>query len=118
MLAGLAASGIEPQPGGGVGGDDELRPIRFFAGFAGLDAALVVVVDGEAIVSSGAPVLRAPELGEVLVYAARLAVPFRVGLRSRSPNDWLEVKAGGYPEYRERCRELLRARGITVEEFA
>ncbi|MGH7899702.1 MAG: hypothetical protein ACREQQ_17235 [Candidatus Binatia bacterium] len=109
----IAEQGFEPQPGPGVGADGEVRPIRFYEGSAGVDAAVLLIVDGEAIT---APAFRAPEVGELLVYTPRLAIPFEVGLRGRSPDDWLEVRAGGYPEYRERCRALLTAAGITVRE--
>jgi len=114
-LASMAAEGIEPQRGPGVGGDDEIHPIRFFETLVGIDAALVVIVTGEAIVSSGAPALRASELGEILVYTRRLRVPFVVGLRAASPDDWLDVRAGGYSEHRDRCRELIESRGFVVE---
>ena len=108
----MVAEGIEPQRGPGVGSDETIRPIRFFENLVGLDAALLVIVDGEAI---DAPSLRAAELGEILVYTPCLKVPFVVGLRAESPDDWLDIGAGGYPKYRERCRELITARGITVE---
>jgi hypothetical protein len=110
----MAHEGIEPQAGPGVGADSSIRPIRFFAGIAGIDAALWVIVAGEQV---SAPAFRAPELDEVLVYARRLRAPFSVGLRGESPDDWLELRAGGYEPYRERCRELIAARGVEVREL-
>jgi len=113
-VASIAREGIEPQPGPGVGADASVRPLRFFAGIAGIDAALWMIVAGERV---SAPAFRAPELDEVLVYTRRLRVPFAVGLRRESPDDWLEVRAGGYEPYRERCRELLVARGVAVRDL-
>ena len=109
----MSVDGIEPQPGPGVGGDASVRPIRFFEGSSGIDAAILVIVAGESVTE---PAFRAPEMGELLVSAERLRVPFEVGLRSQSPDDWLEVRAGGYLQYRERCRELLVAGGFRVRE--
>jgi hypothetical protein len=110
----MAHEGIEPQAGPGVGADASIRPIRFFAGIAGIDVALWVIVAGERV---SAPAFRAPELDEVLVYARRLRAPFSVGLRRESPDDWLELRVGGYEPYRERCRELIAARGVVVREL-
>ena len=56
-------------------------------------------------------------LGELLIYARRLKVPLSAGLRAHSPDDWLELRAGGYAEYRERCRQALTARDIAVEDL-
>jgi len=114
-LAAIAADGIEPQRGPGVGGDDEIHPIRFFETLVAIDAAIVLIVDGDAVAACGAPVLRASELGETLVYVRRLRAPFVVGLRNESPDDWLEIRAGGYPAYRDRCREVIESRGFAVE---
>ena len=47
----------------------------------------------------------------------RLRVPLLIGLRGTSPDDWLEVRAGGYAEYRERCREALSARGLAITDL-
>jgi hypothetical protein len=110
----MAHQGIEPQPGPGVGADASVRPIRFYDGVTGIDAAVWVVVAGEDV---RAPAFRSPDLGEVLVYARRLEVPFSVGLRRDSPDDWIEIRAGGYPPYRESCREHIRARGIAVRDL-
>ncbi len=110
----MTREGIEAQAGPGVGADASVLPIRFFAGIAGIDAALWVVVAGEHI---PAPAFRAPELDEVLVYVRRLRAPFSVGVRRESPDDWLELRAGGYKPYRERCRELITARGVEVREL-
>jgi hypothetical protein len=110
----MAREGIEPQAGPGVGADASIRPIRFFAGIAGIDAALWVIVAGGLV---SAPAFRAPELDEVLVYARRLRAPFSVGLRRESPDDWLELRAGGYEAYRERCRERIAAHGVAVREL-
>ena len=113
-VARLAREGIEPQAGPGVGADASIRPLRFFVGIAGIDAALWVIVGGDQV---SAPAFRAPELDEVLVYTRRLRAPFSVGLRRESPDDWLELRAGGYEPYRERCRELIAARGVVVREL-
>jgi hypothetical protein len=114
MVGRMAREGIEPQSAPGVGSDANVHPIRFFEGVTGLEAALLVIVSGEEV---RAPTLRAPEVGEFLVYARRLKVPFSAGLRRQSPDDWLEVRAGGYAEYRERCRELIAARGISIADL-
>ena len=114
-LAMMAADGIEPQRGPGVGGDARVQPVRFFESLVAIDAPLVVIVESDAIGAGGPPTLRAPELGEILVYAPRVRAPFVVGLRDESPDDWLGVRAGGYPAYRDRCRELVAARGLVVE---
>jgi hypothetical protein len=117
MVASIAADGIEPQRGPGVGGDDHVHPIRFFETLDGIEAPMVLIVAADAIVASGAPVLRASELGEILVYARRLALPFVVGLRDESPDDWLEIRAGGYPEYRDRCRGAIESAGFATEKL-
>jgi hypothetical protein len=109
----MARQGIEPQPGPGVGADSSVRPIRFYDGVTGVDAAVWVIVAGEDV---RAPAFRAPDLGEVLVYARRLEVPFSAGLRRESPDDWIEIRAGGYPPYRESCRAHIRARGVAVRD--
>lgn len=109
----IAREGLTPQPGPGVGGDAHVHPIRFYEGMVGIDAAILLIVAGEDIAP---PTFRAPELGEVLVYTQRLVVPITVGVRRESPDDWLEVRAGGYPQYRERCRELLAARGFAIRD--
>ncbi len=109
----MARQGIEPQPGPGVGADTSVRPIRFYDGVTGVDAAVWVIVAGEDV---RAPAFRAPDLGEVLVYARRLEIPLSVGLRRDSPDDWIEIRAGGYPSYRESCREQIRARGVAVRD--
>lgn len=113
-VARMTSEGIEAQAGPGVGADASVRPIRFFAGIAGIDAALWVVVAGERV---AAPAFRAPELDEVLVYERRLRAPFSVGVRRESPDDWLELRAGGYEPYRERCRELIAASGVAVRDL-
>ena len=107
----MAREGIGPQSAPGVGSDANVRPIRLFEGVTGVDAAVLVIVSGEDV---QAPTFRAPEVGELLVYARRLNVPLSAGLRAESPDDWLGVRAGGYAEYRERCRELIAARGISI----
>ncbi len=112
VIARALRDGVEPESGPGVGADRTIRPIRFFEGTDGIDAAIFLIVASGTPIP--APTFRAPELGEVLVYARRLVVPFTVGLRERSPDDWLELRAGGYPDYRRRCRELLEAAGCAV----
>ncbi len=107
----MVREGIEPQAGPGLGADGNVRPIRFFQGITGIDSAAWVIVAGEAV---RAPAFRAPDLDEVLVYTRRLRVPLSVGLRRESPDDWLEVRAGGYAPYRERCRERIQACGVAV----
>ncbi|HSD11328.1 MAG TPA: hypothetical protein VLF14_10100 [Candidatus Binatia bacterium] len=114
MVGQMARQGIEPQSAPGVGGDANVHPIRLFEGVTGVDAAALVIVSGE---DFRAPTLRAPEVGEVLVYARRLKVPLSAGLRRQSPDDWLDVRAGGYAEYRERCRELIGAQGISITDL-
>jgi hypothetical protein len=114
-LAGMAAQGIEPQRGPGVGGDDSIHPIRFFESLVAIDAPLVVIVEAEEIAGAGVPILRAPDLGEVLVYVPRLRASFAVGVRDDSPDDWIAIRAGGYPQYRDGCRELVERRGLKVE---
>ncbi|MBI2962449.1 MAG: hypothetical protein HYY35_01735 [Deltaproteobacteria bacterium] len=114
MVAAMARDGIEPQPGPGVGGDENVRPIRFYEGTEGVDAALLLIVEGSDV---RAPAFRSAELRERLVYVGRLRVPLAAGLQRQSPDDWLELRAGGYPQYRSRCRELLQARGIDVVEI-
>jgi hypothetical protein len=110
----MAQGGIEPQAGPGVGADANVRPIRLYDGVVGVDVAVWVIVAGEDV---RAPAFRAPELGEVLVYARRLQAPLSVGLRRDSPDDWIEMRAGGYPTYRESCRERIRARGVAVRDL-
>jgi len=56
-------------------------------------------------------------IDEVLVYERRLRAPFSVGVRRESPDDWLELRAGGYEPYRERCRELIAASGVAVRDL-
>lgn len=114
MVAAMARDGIEPQPGPGVGGDENVRPIRFYEGIKGVDAALLLIVEASDV---RAPAFRCAELGERLVYASRLRVPLAAGLQRQSPDDWLELRGGGYPQYRSRCRELLQASGIDVIEL-
>jgi len=109
----MATDGFEPPRGPGVGSDESIRPIRFFEGVTGLDAPLLVIVSGADI---QAPTLRAPSLGEILVYTPLLRVPVSAGLRRQSPDDWLEVRAGGYAQYESRCREELEKRGIAALE--
>lgn len=108
----IAREGLQPQPGPGVGADEEVRPVRFFEGIDGVDSPVLLVV--AAGTRFEAPTFRAPEVGEVLVYGRGIRVPFSVGLRRRSPDDWLELRAGGYAEYRRRCRELVEAAGSAV----
>jgi hypothetical protein len=112
--AAMAAEGIEPQYAPGGGGDAKINPIRFYQGLVGLDLPLLVVVAGGDLPE---PSFRAAELGEILVYRRRLRVPLSIGLRRASPDDWLEVRAGGYEEYRERCREKLVARGLSIADL-
>jgi len=112
--AAMAAEGIEPQHAPGGGGDAKINPIRFYQGLVGLDSPLLVVVAGGDLPE---PSFRATELGEILVYRRRLRVPLLIGLRRTSPDDWLEVRAGGYGEYRERCREQLVARGLSITDL-
>ncbi len=114
MVGRMARQGIEAQSTPGVGSDANVHPIRFFEGVTGLEAAVLVVVSGKDVL---APTVHAPEVGEFLVYARRLKVPLSAGLRRQSPDDWLEVRAGGYTEYRERCRELIVAQGISVADL-
>ncbi len=114
MVVAMARDGIEPPPGSGVGGDENVWPIRFYERTEGVDAALLVIVDGGNVRGAA---FRAVDLGELLVYARTLRVPVAVGVRTQSPDDWLELRAGGYPEYRQRCRELLVTRGIDVFEI-
>jgi hypothetical protein len=114
MVSRMAREGIEPQSTPGVGSDANVHPIRFFEGVTGLEAAVLVVVSGKDV---QAPTVHAPEVGEFLVYTQRLKVPLSAGLRRQSPDDWLEVRAGGYAEYRERCRELIAARGISIADL-
>lgn len=113
MVARMAREGIEPQSAPGVGADANVKPIRLSETLAGLDVPVVAILRGEDL--SG-PVFRAPEVGEVLVYSRRVKVPLSAGLRAQSPDDWLELRAGGYAEYRERCREHLTARGLAVRD--
>lgn len=115
IVARMARDGIEPQAGPGVGADAAVRPIRFFEGVEGIDAPILLTVPPSA--GFTAPAFRAPELGEVLVYAHRLRVSFAVGLRLKSPDDWLELRAGGYTEYRRRCRDLFTAAGTAVVDL-
>ena len=114
-LAGMATNGIAPQRGPGVGGDDSIHPIRFFESLVAIDAPLVVIVESEAVVAAGRPILRAPDLGEVLAYVPRLRASFVVGVRDDVPNDWIAIRAGGYSEYRDRCRQFVEQRGFKVE---
>jgi len=113
-VARMARDGIEPPHAPGVGGDANVHPIRFYEGVAGIDVPILVVVPGAAITQ---PAFRARALGELLIYARRLKVPLSAGLRAHSPDDWLELRAGGYAEYRERCRQALTARDIAVEDL-
>jgi hypothetical protein len=113
-IATMAHEGIEPQHSPGPGADAKIQPIRFYEQLAGLDSPLLVVVAGEHLPE---PSFRATELGEILVYRQRISLPFSVGLRAASPDDWLEVRGGGYESYRERCRELCAARGIAITEL-
>lgn len=106
--------GIEPAPGPGVGGDDRVRPIRLYESADGLDAAVFLVVRGEDL---PAPVFRASGIGEILVYAPRIAAPFTVGIRSESPDEWFETRSGGYRDYRARWRELLESNGFVVRDL-
>ena len=110
----MAREGIAPQHAPGAGADASVQPIRFYEGTAGIDAALLVVVGAQSL---GRPAFRARELDEVLVYARRLQVPLSAALHAQSPDDWLELRAGGYGEYREKCRAALAARGIVVVEL-
>jgi hypothetical protein len=103
-LRALREEGLEPTPGPGVGGDETIRPIRFYEGTEGLDVAVLLEVEGEAL---GLPLFRASGLGEILVYAPRVRVPFRVAVRLESPDDWLEARPGGYARYRARWLEAL-----------
>ncbi len=114
MVGRMVREGIEPQSTPGVGGDANVHPIRFFEGVTGIEAAVLVVVSGKDV---RAPTVHASEVGEFLVYTRRLKVPLCAGLRRQSPDDWLEVRAGGYGEYRERCRELIAAQGISIADL-
>ena len=114
MAAEMMREGIPPQHAPGPGADATVRPIRFYERPAGIDAALLVTVDAAEL---GRPAFRACELDEVLVYARRLKAPLAVALPERSPDDWLELRAGGYAEYRQSCREALAARGIAVVDI-
>ena len=113
-IAGMAREGIEPQHAPGPGADANVRPIRFYEELAGLDSPILVVVRGEDLPE---PSFRASALGEMLVYRRRISVPLTAGLRQESPDDWLEVRAGGYESYRARCREQISARGIAVTDL-
>jgi hypothetical protein len=110
-VADMIRHGIPPQHAPGAGGDASVRPIRFYERLSGIDAALLVTVDAGAL---GRPAFRTRELDEVLVYARRLKAPLAVALPQKSPDDWLELRAGGYAEYREKCRAALIDRGIAV----
>jgi hypothetical protein len=112
-IARMARDGIEPQHGPGVGGDANVHPIRFYEGVSGIDVAILIVVSSSAVRQ---PAFRARPLDELLIYVRRLEVPLSAALRVHSPDDWLELRAGGYAEYREKCRQALTARGITVED--
>jgi len=114
MVGRMAREGIEPQSTPGVGSDANVHPIRFFEGLTGIEAAVLVVISGREV---RAPTVHAPEVGEFLVYTRRLKVALCAGLRRQSPDDWLEVRAGGYGEYRERCRELIAAQGISITDL-
>ena len=114
MVGRIVREGIEPQSAPGVGSDANVRPIRFFEGVTGLEAAVLVIVSGKDVRT---PTVYAPEVGEFLVYTRRLKVPVAAGLRRQSPDDWLEVRDGGYAEYRERCRELIAAQGISIADL-
>ena len=107
----LAAEGLGPTAGPGVGGDDAIHPIRFYDGLEGLDVPVLLEVAGSAVTL---PLFRATGLGEVLIYAPRLLVPFRVALRRESPDDWLEARPGGYERYRARWIESLAAAGLAA----
>jgi len=111
MVGRMAREGIEPHSTPGVGSDANVHPIRFFEGVMGIEAPVLVIVSGTDI---RVPTVHAPEVGEFLVYTRRLKVPLCAGLRRQSPDDWLEVRAGGYGEYRERCRELIAAQRISI----
>lgn len=114
MIRRISGAGFEPSRGPGVGGDDRVHPIRLYEGSVGIDAAVLLAVAGDAI---PAPAMRAPEAGEILVYAPRLVAPFEVALRRQSPDDWLEVRPGGYAEYHARWRDLLEKDGFPIREI-
>lgn len=107
----MTGDGLDPSASPGVGGDSAVRPVRLYEGAGGLDAAVFLLVRGDDI---HIPLFRATGIGEVLVYTPKLRVPFEIGLRSQSPDDWLEVRPGGYAKYRDRWRDLLRDGGFTV----
>jgi len=113
-IAGMTREGIEPQHAPGPGADANVQPIRFYEELAGLDSPILVVVHGEDLPE---PAFRASALGEMLIYRRRIHVPLTAGLRKESPDDWLEVRAGGYESYRSRCREQITERGIVVTEL-
>ncbi|MGH7805784.1 MAG: hypothetical protein ACREQJ_15665, partial [Candidatus Binatia bacterium] len=102
---------LAPTAGPGVGGDEAVHPIRFYEGLEGLDVPVLLEVDGTAATM---PLLRATGLGEILAYAPRLVVPFRVAIRRASPDDWLEARPGGYERYRARWVESLAAAGLAA----
>lgn len=111
----IAQNGFAPTGGPGVGADRTVKPIRFYEDRPeGIDAAVLLVVEGSDV---KVPAFRAPTLGEVLIYAERLCVPLRVALRTESPDDWLEARAGGYAEYRGRWRDALLQNGFTVVDL-
>lgn len=109
----MTGEGLEPSRAPGVGGDSSVHPVRLYEGAEGLDAAVFLLVRGDDV---NIPLFRATGIGEVLVYTPKLRVPFEVGLRSQSPDDWLEARPGGYAKYRDRWRALLRDGGFTVRE--
>ena len=78
----LAAEGLGPTAGPGVGGDDAIHPIRFYDGLEGLDVPVLLEVEGSALTL---PLFRATGLGEVLVYAPRLARTVPRGAPAREP---------------------------------
>ena len=109
----MTGEGLEPSGAPGVGGDSSVRPVRLYEGAEGLDAAVFLLVRGDDI---NIPLFRATGIGEVLVYTPKLRVPFEIGLRSQSRDDWLEARPGGYAKYRDRWRALLRDDGFAVRE--
>lgn len=113
-IARMVEQGFESSRGVGVGGDANVHPLRFYESPEGIDAAVFLVVHGSEV---EVPAFRATVIGEVLYYTPRLRAPFEVALRTQSPDDWLEIRPGGYVRYRERWRELLRDHGLTAREI-
>jgi hypothetical protein len=104
---GFVAEGDDLSPGA----DAELPAIAFQEEPPADEAVAARIATATLV----APVHRLVEVGDYLIHAARLHVPFAVWLAVELPPEELETMPVDYPRYRRELVDALRGAGFTVE---